>query len=694
MRDGRAEVMGGGPAVEAKPGSRGRSDRRVKIGWTLFALTLSILAVAVTLDLRAGSYDTVVYLIVSAALAAIGLLLTTRRPEHRVSWVIAATALWGALGGLSFAYAHHALIVDPGSLPGGLTAAWFDNWWWLPGIALPSAALLLLMPDGHLASRRLWPVPAAVLAGTLLGSIAVSVSPTFDLRGGTLIENPLARMGGRPVAAAGIVGAILVVGGLLASLAAFIVRFRRSTAEERLQLRWVGLSLGFAVPLFVIGSVLWGVVPGAEVLPALAFLALPIGIAVAILRYRLYEIDLVINRSLVYGLMTVGIVACYIAVVGLVGATLSSRGDVLLSAVVTGIVAVCFQPVRGRVQGFVNRFMYGERDDPYSAIAKLGRTLSSSIPLDGVLTNIVETLGQTLALGYVGLALDAGHDSRQLEIAAVYGVPGEELLTVPLVHQAAAVGELRVAPRPGERLRERDQRLIADLAPQVAAAAHAVRLSHELQLARQRIVQLREEERRRIRRDLHDGLGPALAGLTFTLEAVRNLTGSDSERADALLVSATEQVQTMIGDVRRLIYGLRPPALDQLGLAASLRGLAAKESTSATPVDVDAPASIPPLPAAVEVAAYWITQEALTNVKRHAHAGSCSVRLAVESTILRLEIADNGAGLSNDSTGIGLHSMRERAAEVGGTCEIGIRAGGGTLVVASLPRLATEAVVG
>ena len=344
--------------------------------------------------------------------------------------------------------------------------------------------------------------------------------------------------------------------------------------------------------------------------------------------------------------MTIGVVAGYVAVVGLVGATLSSRGDLVVSLVVTGVVAVCFQPVRERVQRFVNRLMYGERDDPYTAIAGLGRTLASSLQLDAVLPTVVETIGQTLALQYVGLALAATTLHGKARVAAEYGTPGTDVLAFPLVHQGIAVGELRLAPRPGERLRERDHRLIADLAPQVAAAVHAVGLSQELQLARQRIVQLREEERRRIRRDLHDGLGPALAGLTFTLEAVRNLTDSDLQRADELLVSATEQVQTMIGDVRRLIYGLRPPTLDQLGLAASLRGLASQESSPGTSVTIDAPSSLPPLPAAVEVAAYWIAQEALTNVKRHAHARTCSVRVAVEPTTLRLEIADDGAGLS------------------------------------------------
>ena len=594
--------------------------RRVWLGRGVFALTSTAVVAALALDVQSGSYKNLVYLGVNVVLALIGLLLTTRRPEHPISWVLAITALWGSIGGLVYAYAIEALVADPGSLPGGLAAAWIDNWWWLPGLALPLSALLLLMPDGHLASRRWWPVPAAVAAGTVLASVAVSASPTFELGTAEPIENPLA-LDIPAVIAAGVVGVILVIGGLGASLVAFVMRYRRSDGDERQQLRWVGVSLGLAVPLFVVGSLLWGVVPGAEVLPVLAFLALPTGIAVAVLKYRLYEIDLVVNRALVYGVMTVGVVGSYVAVVGLVGATVSPGGDLVVSLVVTAVVAVCFQPLRARVQRFVNRLMYGERDDPYTAIAGLGRTLASSLQLDAVLSNVVETIGHTLALQYVGLVL-AGSTTLRAEggTAAEYGTPSTDLLAFPLVHQGIAVGELRLAARPGERLRERDHRLIADLAPQVAAAVHAVGLSQELQLARQRIVQLREEERRRIRRDLHDGLGPALAGLTFTLEAVRNLTESDLRRADELLVSATEQVQTMIGDVRRLIYGLRPATLDQLGLAASLRGLASQESSPGTSVTIDAPSSLPQLPAAVEVAAYWIAQEALTNVRRHAHA--------------------------------------------------------------------------
>ena len=248
-----------------------------------------------------------------------------------------------------------------------------------------------------------------------------------------------------------------------------------------------------------------------------------------------------------------------------------------------------------------------------------------------------------------------------------------------------AVGELRLAPRPGEQLREADRRLIADLAPQVAAAVHAVGLAHELQTARRRLVELREEERRRIRRDLHDGLGPALAGLTFTLDAVHNLAASDQERANALLAAATEQTQTMIGDVRRLIYGLRPPALDELGLVESLRGIASRETSLPITVIVEAPELLPPLPAAVEVAAYRIVQEALTNVARHARARSCTLQITVRPDAVLLDVADDGRGISQGPPGVGLQTMQERAAELGGSCKIASTAGAGTTVTVRLP---------
>ena len=396
------------------------ASRPQRLGWIVFAATSVALLAAVALDLRAGSFGSLLYLAVAGALALIGVLLTTRRPDHRIAWVLAVTAGWWVAGGLMHAYAVEALVEAPGSVPGGLAVAWADNWWWLPGLVVPLGLMLTLMPDGHLASRPWWPVLAVVALGTILASFAVSAAPTLELDPDATIENPLA-LDTPVVEALGLLGAGLILVGLVASAVAFVVRFRRSRAEERQQLRWVGVSLGFAVPLFLVGAALWGVVPGAQVLPALALLALPTGIAIAILRYRLYEIDLVVNRTLVYGAMTIGVVVAYVAVVGLVGTVLTPRGDLMVSLVVTGIVAVGFQPVRAIVQRFVNRLMYGERDDPYTALAGLGKTLTSSVQLDAVLPRTVETLGETLALQYVGIAV-AG------EIVAAYGSPGSESL--------------------------------------------------------------------------------------------------------------------------------------------------------------------------------------------------------------------------------------------------------------------------
>jgi hypothetical protein len=225
-------------------------------------------------------------------------LLTTRMPQHRVSWVMAIAALWWGILGLAQAYAVEALVEDPGALPGGLAAAWFNQWGWLPGLALFLCALLVLMPDGGLPSRRWWPAPVSVAIGTVLASSFVAAESSFDLAG-TPVSNPLAS-NSSVLGVAGFTGTVLVIAGLVASLAAFVLRYRRSEGERRQQLRWVVVSFGLAVSLAVAGALAWGVVPGAAALPALALLALPAGIAVAVLKYRLYELDLVVNRAIVY----------------------------------------------------------------------------------------------------------------------------------------------------------------------------------------------------------------------------------------------------------------------------------------------------------------------------------------------------------------------------------------------------------
>jgi signal transduction histidine kinase len=312
-----------------------------------------------------------------------------------------------------------------------------------------------------------------------------------------------------------------------------------------------------------------------------------------------------------------------------------------------------------------------------------------------VLPTIVETVAQALKLPYAAIAFGTGTASCQPVVAASYGKASEQqaLMRVPLVYRQEQVGELWLAPRgPTEDFTPADQRLLHDLARQVGVAVHAVKLTADLQRSRERLVLAREEERRRLRRDLHDGLGPRLAGLLLKLETARNRLAHDS-LAGTLLSDLIIQTQEAVSDIRRLVYALRPPALDELGLIPALQEqvlLYSDQGPNAIHISLEAPESLPCLPAAVEVAVFRIVQEALTNVVRHSHASRCTVRMTLHEheRLLELEIEDNGRGLApGQSAGVGLASMRERAEELGGTCEVKQAPTGGTCVCVRLPFL-------
>ena len=329
--------------------------------------------------------------------------------------------------------------------------------------------------------------------------------------------------------------------------------------------------------------------------------------------------------------------------------------------------------------------MYGERDDPYAVISRLGRRLEATLAPDTVLPTVVETIAQALKLPYAAILLKEGEAYRT---AASYGSPKGEPETLPLVYQREEIGRLVLSPRaPGESFSDADRALLEDLARQAEVAVHAVRLTADLQRSRERLVATREEERRRLRRDLHDGLGAQLAGLNVQAGTLRRLIPSDPDAADELVVELREEIRGAIADIRRLVYDLRPPALDDLGLVEALRQLAERYDSKDGPlrVVVEAPEDLPNLPAAVEVSVYRITQEALTNVARHARATTCVVRLAVNDNVA-LEIVDDGVGIpAGRSAGVGLSSMHERAEELGGTCTVEALPEGGTRVLARLP---------
>src|SRR5215207_3741073 len=486
-----------------------------------------------------------------------------------------------------------------------------------------------------------------------------------------------------------------------------VYRYRRvSNAVQRQQIKWVVFGISAAVLTFLgINVTLAAFAPAPTSAGTLAtiligyaliyaaMLLIPISIGVAILRQHLWDIDLIINRTLVYGALTASVVLLYVLVVGGLGELLHVRGNLIISLLATGLAAVLFQPLRYRLQRGANHLMYGERDEPYAVLSRLGERLESTLSPDAVLPTVVQTVKEALKLPYVAIELER---DATFETVASAGEPAQDPQRLPLVYGGETVGRLVVRPRAGDdAFTAADQHLLGDLAHQIGIAAHAVRLTDEalrlsadLQRSRERLVTTREEERRRLHRDLHDGLGPTLGSLTLKLDVAADLLERDPAAARALLGGLKTQAQSAVADIRRLVYALRPPALDDLGLLGAIDETAAQYTNNGLRVSVEAPGRLPPLPAAVEVATYRIVQEALTNVVRHAEASECVIRLALDESdrTLRLEIRDDGRGLPPErGRGVGLASMRERAAELGGECVVESFSSGCTRVRASLP---------
>ena len=663
-------------------------------GVTLAVAHAIVLGAAFVLAGANGYERSDLLLFLSEPLAAlVGGLILARQPRNPVGWLIVGHALCFTLGEFCRQYALFGVLTRPGSLPFAHALAWPAYWLWGPGLTLGLALLPLYFPDGRLISPRwrfgLWFIVLVMASVTLTMAFQRSDAETPG------ISNPLGLLGSRSVdGAIRAIFNVLWMVAVLVGLASLAVRFRYAVPEQRRQIQW----LVYALALLLAGEL---VLPSAgffsALIGAVLFGGVWVAIGVAVLRYRLYDIDFILNRTLVYGALTALVIGVYVALVAYLGALFNSAGNLAISLMATGVVAVLFQPLRQRLQRGVNRLLYGARDEPYTVVALLGKRLEASLAPQAVLTTIVETVVQTLKLPYAAISVGVGPSETPVAAAGRDDAGERRVVSVPLVYQGEPVGDLRVVPRAGEaELSPADRRLLHELARQIGVALSAVRLTVDLQRARERLVSAREEERRRLRRDFHDGLGPALAAQTLKLGSARHFLTRDPAIADRLLAELEHDIGGAIQEVRRLVHALRPPALDDLGLVGALRLLAAQyggeDGMGPGPrVAIDVSVDLPSLPAAVEVAVYRIAQEALTNVVRHAEANRCRMKLAIERGSLGrpsivLEVTDDGLGIeAGPGEGVGLHSMRERAAELGGTCTITLRAEGGTVVRAELP---------
>jgi len=705
----------------APPTSARRTTTR--LAWALWALTLLLLIGYILLRLHwyalatipgsvlpaAGvvpSLNTLPRLIADLfgladvlAFATLGALIVARARERRIGWLYCAIGLAAAVDSFCGIYAIVALLVAPGTLPAGLAFAWIQTWDWLVVVGLLFVFVPLLYPTGRLLSRRWRPV--AVCAIALIGGGAALVAVAPGPLGNQLLDfpvsvaNPLGIATLDPVwrVIAPIAKLLFLLLTLLAA-ASLLLRLRVSRGNEREQLKWFAYVAAVGVTLLVMDNLLYSYLPRARVTLALEaaynlagpfiLALLPLLTGLAILRYRLFDIDLLINRTLVYGTLTVSVIGVYVLIVGYLSALVGAGGNLLISLIATGVMALLFQPLRSWLQRGVNRLTYGQRDEPYAVVAQLGRQLEGALVPEAVLPSVVETVARALKLPYAAIALKRGDE---LHTEAVYGTPVESALTLPLFYQAETIGQLTLGPRQrGETFTPADRRLLEDLARQIGVAAHAVQLTADLQRSRERLVTTREEERRRLRRDLHDGLGSALTSLMLKLDATDTLLDRDLPAARALLAETRGQMQASITDIRRLVYDLRPPTLDEWGLVDALREQVAHSALDDLQVTIEAPDKLPPLSAAVEVAVYRIALEALANVVKHAQATTCAIRLSQSEGALVVEVEDDGVGRpAGTPAGVGMMAMRERAAELGGSCVTEDVSPQGTRVRASIP---------
>jgi len=640
------------------------------------AAVLAVATVAVAVVYRHDALGVTMAIIVPVLLAVpiVGGAAVRAAPANPMGWILlaAGVALPLAIG----AYLYSAAVYLGGAdLPAAQWAGWLDGWPWVPALALVPTLGLLLFPDGRLPGRRwhplLW-VCCGVLGALLGGLLFAPNLLDYPDR-----PNPTALPGVAGSVAEALFGAIALMAPL-STLAVLSLRRRKRRCDDYRQRQALILVSPAA---WLIAASWWAallvtVTGGASVnalpIEAIGMVALAVTAWVAIHRYGLFDARLVVNRGLVYGALTVCVVTTYLAVAAGVGAVVPGPVSRPVAVAIAVLVAL---PLRDRLQRGANRLVYGYRDDPYGAVVQLGRRLEDAASED-VLPAVARTVRDALRLPYVAVRLGG-------ETVAVTGRPGaghgEEL---PLIFAGETIGVLVAETRGRDvSFSGAERRLLSGIARQVAAAGHAVSLTTDLRRSRERLVAAAEEERRRLRRDLHDGLGPALAGVVLGIQLARGRLGTDPAAARDHLDQLTAQTQQAVAEVRRLVYGLRPPALDELGLIGALD----EQARILGPITVHGPDQPLALSAAVEVAAYRIAMEAMTNISRHARATSATVRVSLDGA-LHLEIVDDGIGLPDAyRAGVGISSMRERAAELGGRCTIERRTPTGTLVRATVP---------
>lgn len=696
-----------------------------RLAWSLWALALAFVVGGALLSyLNRSTLDSTTegfYLILS--LSAIGFgtagaLVAVRHRNNPIGWLFLAMAIGFVAGEFSEEYAIRGLVTAPGSLPAVRWIAYPNNYLW--GLSFELIALVfLLFPSGRPASSR-WRIvtwtTVALLAVDLVGGIfddTTTVGNNNRLsRFHATVANPLGIHALKGVM--GVAYTVVLVGLFAADVAAvasLIQRWRRSTGEERQQVRWLAYVGASAV-----GSILF--IPAAVATRNQVFgvlfwfsftsilcLGIPIASGIAILKYRLYDLDVVIKKTVVFGVLVGFVTVVYVAVVVGVGAVVGTKGNGTLTLAAAVIVALAFQPIRARARHLADRIVYGKRATPYEVLSELSGRLAGAYSTEDVLPRMVQILSAGTGATTASVWLRVGDELRPaaswppgetgpagpllLDGENLPGFPGGDP-AFPVRHQGELLGAITIALPPTEPLTPSQEKLIQDLASQAGLVLRNVRLTgelrayiEELRASRQRIVTAQDARAKALERNIHDGAQQQLVALAVKLRLAESMVGHDAEKERRMLGELQAETTEALENLRDLARGIYPPLLADQGLPAALRAQARKAAVSVT-VEAGFDGRYPQ---EVEAAVYFCCLEALQNVAKYSHASCAVVRLSAEEHQLEFAVEDDGEGFDPRATplGTGLQGMVDRVEALGGTLEVRSQPGRGTTVVGRIP---------
>lgn len=642
-------------------------------------------------------------LVLGASFTTIGLLVTRRRSENRIGWLFLAI---GVIEALTAALNHYAIVGLAGriDLPGAAWAGWLS--FWTVSLVVPTGLFLLLLivfPTGRPASRGwAWFAGAGLLFSVLFALSEILLLPEMEVTTGIEIDNPTNVGSSEIPDRVWIFGMLFLVGGVIS----LVARYRRADGEERQQLRWfvfaVVIGIGSLVALIIVYFAVgapepepgWFVVAATSITLVGIAIGVPLACGIAVLRYRLWDLDVVIRKTVVVALVTTLISAMYVAIVGGIGALVGSRLDSAVAFAAAAVLAIAFQPIRRRAGHLADRMVYGRRATPYEVLSDFSGRVGGAYADDDVLPRMAEILGEGTGAGAATVWLLLGAElrpaaswprDRELEAVAVKGttIPDLGEPSFDVEHRGELLGALSVSLPANDPMDPTKERLVRDLASQAGLVLRNVRLIEELRASRQRLVAAQDDERRKIERNLHDGAQQQLVALQVQLRLMEQQVGRNTELELQLLQRLQEAAGAALDDLRDLARGIYPPLLADQGLTAALEAHTRRLAIEVT-LEAD---GIGRYPREVESAMYFCALEALNNVSKYADATSVTISLSEEDGGLGFRIRDDGRGFDTSRTGYGtgVQGMADRLDAVGGSLEISSEPGRGTSVTGRVP---------